>query len=320
MRLQQNPASVIWADFLSTIGKGHPVEIQTDVVLPPQVQCPENTTASLISQVYPGIAEKIPNIRATNSWLKERAFLSPLNDGVAILNSEVLTLFPGQTRTYRSADKLVYKEGVDGEHNQPAAIQQQPDRPHPLLGPEEDGLPVGEPLPGDNLDPEEPADPEDEDEDEENDEPAVPNGDGQPPPQPAPPPPPQPQPALPPQPQPAPPQADGRRFDPFQSNQAIENLHVLNSSSLPLHGLKLKVGAIIMCLRNLAPSTGLCNGTRLIVTHLAERVIEGQILGGRFDGGRVFIPRVSLDVPADEFTFNWQRRQVPCVSGICYDD
>ncbi|KAI9083809.1 hypothetical protein K1719_034277 [Acacia pycnantha] len=51
------------------------------------------------------------------------------------------------------------------------------------------------------------------------------------------------------------------------------------SSGLPLHILILKVGVPIMLLRNIDQS-GLCNGTRLRVTHLGNNVIEGLTLNG----------------------------------------
>ena len=50
------------------------------------------------------------------------------------------------------------------------------------------------------------------------------------------------------------------------ANYPVEFLNSLNLSGLPLHDIKLKVGAVVMLLRNLDPHSGLCNGTRLIIT------------------------------------------------------
>src|SRR5438552_7752201 len=57
-------------------------------------------------------------------------------------------------------------------------------------------------------------------------------------------------------------------------NYASEYLNTINLSSLPPHLLKLKVGAAVILLRNLSPSTGLCNGMRLCVVWISQRVIE----------------------------------------------
>jgi hypothetical protein len=92
-----------------------------------------------------------------------------------------------------------------------------------------------------------------------------------------------------------------------------EFLRSITSSSLPPGELRLKIGCPIICLRNLDPANGLCNGTRLIVTRLLNRVIEGRILGGDFDGNVVFIPRIAV-IPSErssDVTFNFRRLQFP---------
>lgn len=48
----------------------------------------------------------------------------------------------------------------------------------------------------------------------------------------------------------------------------IEFLNSLRLSGMPAHKLVLKVGAPIILLRNLQPSGGLCNGTRLLCVGL----------------------------------------------------
>jgi len=50
------------------------------------------------------------------------------------------------------------------------------------------------------------------------------------------------------------------------ANYPVEFLNSLNLTGLPLHDIKLKVGAAVMLLRNLDPHSSLCNGTRLIIT------------------------------------------------------
>ncbi|KAF1872414.1 hypothetical protein Lal_00016712, partial [Lupinus albus] len=55
-------------------------------------------------------------------------------------------------------------------------------------------------------------------------------------------------------------------------------LNRLSTSGLPNHKIKLKVGTPIMLLRNLDQSKGLCNGTRLIVTKMANHVLEAKIM------------------------------------------
>lgn len=78
----------------------------------------------------------------------------------------------------------------------------------------------------------------------------------------------------------------------------VEFLNTLNASGLPISKLALKIGAPIILLRNLAVKDGLCNGTRLRVIHLNNRVIEGRILGGSHAGEMAFIPRMNL-TPSD---------------------
>ncbi|XP_019179007.1 PREDICTED: gibberellin 20 oxidase 2-like [Ipomoea nil] len=59
-----------------------------------------------------------------------------------------------------------------------------------------------------------------------------------------------------------------------------EFLNGLRCSGVPNHALTLKVGSPVMLLRNIDHTLGLCNGTRLIVTRLADHVLEGQIMCG----------------------------------------
>ncbi|CAB4425284.1 unnamed protein product [Rhizophagus irregularis] len=59
-----------------------------------------------------------------------------------------------------------------------------------------------------------------------------------------------------------------------------EFLRSLKIPDLPPGELKLKVGVPIILLRNLNPSEGLCNGTRLIIRGLQSKVIDAEIMTG----------------------------------------
>ncbi|XP_012855092.1 PREDICTED: uncharacterized protein LOC105974523 [Erythranthe guttata] len=92
-----------------------------------------------------------------------------------------------------------------------------------------------------------------------------------------------------------------------------EFLNTVNSSGLPNHELKLKEGVPVMLLRNIDQSSGLCNGTRLSITRLGNRVLEAKIISGTNIGHKVFIPRLTLTPSDNRIPFKFQRRQFPII-------
>ncbi|CAN0897211.1 ATP-dependent DNA helicase PIF1 [Linum grandiflorum] len=90
-----------------------------------------------------------------------------------------------------------------------------------------------------------------------------------------------------------------------------EFLNGLSFNGMPEHKLNFKPYIIVMLLRNLNPSAGLCNGTRILITHLGNNVIRGLIVGGTFDGSVAIIPRIVLDYTDTNWPFTLKRRQYP---------
>ena len=71
-----------------------------------------------------------------------------------------------------------------------------------------------------------------------------------------------------------------------------EFLQSIEFSGLPPSILQLKINVPIMLLRNLWPSEGLCNGTRLVVKDFSQHVIHVRILTGDCKGNDCLIPRI----------------------------
>ncbi|XP_049350419.1 uncharacterized protein LOC125815062 [Solanum verrucosum] len=91
-----------------------------------------------------------------------------------------------------------------------------------------------------------------------------------------------------------------------------EYLNTLTPNGLPPHRLVLKENAPIMMLRNLDPSNGLCNGTRLICRGFDNNVVHAEITTGEFATKHVFIPRIQLSPPENEgYPFKFIRKQFP---------
>ena len=66
-----------------------------------------------------------------------------------------------------------------------------------------------------------------------------------------------------------------------------------------------------MLLRNIDQFSGLCNGTRLMITQLGTHVVEAKVISGSNIGQKVFIARMTLTPSDSRLPFKFQRRQYP---------
>ncbi|XP_058216366.1 uncharacterized protein LOC131327288 [Rhododendron vialii] len=100
--------------------------------------------------------------------------------------------------------------------------------------------------------------------------------------------------------------------DPTQQGLYIDFLNSVTPQGMPTHHLRLKKNSPILLLRNINPSQGLCNGTRLICKEFKTHLIVAQIAVGERKGTTIFIPRIPLQ-PNDpqHYPVQFTRRQFP---------
>jgi ATP-dependent DNA helicase PIF1 len=102
----------------------------------------------------------------------------------------------------------------------------------------------------------------------------------------------------------------------YESLYPPEFLNSIAINNFPQHRLLLKTGVPIVLLRNINQVVGLCNGTRLMVDRLGDRVIEACLMTENNFGVSVAIPRIILNASSPKWPFVLQRRQFPV--RVCY--
>lgn len=79
----------------------------------------------------------------------------------------------------------------------------------------------------------------------------------------------------------------------MRENYANKFFHYYREASLSLHILQLKVGMLVIILRNLEALTKY-NGIRAWIIHIGQHTIEAEVIGGRRADTQIVIPRISL--------------------------
>jgi hypothetical protein len=62
-------------------------------------------------------------------------------------------------------------------------------------------------------------------------------------------------------------------YDPTNAVFSTDNLQSINTSNMPVHILKLRIGMPVMCMQNLDVPNGICNGTTMIVERLESSIV-----------------------------------------------
>jgi PIF1-like helicase/Helicase len=99
-----------FAKWQLEVGHGKHTDDDGNIILPQRFHCPQNTVESLVECIYPGITD-LPHPH--DDYFAERSILSARNDDVDSFNAKVLADFPGEARTYHSADSI--KEDSEGD-------------------------------------------------------------------------------------------------------------------------------------------------------------------------------------------------------------
>ncbi|VDP08631.1 unnamed protein product [Heligmosomoides polygyrus] len=94
-------------------------------------------------------------------------------------------------------------------------------------------------------------------------------------------------------------------------NFPTEFINKMTPTGLPPHALHIKVGCIVMLLRNLDVANGLCNGSRFIVRQIGQRVLICEHAVGDRQGYQVLIPRIDCYYTHQMLPFRLRRRQFP---------
>ena len=76
----------------------------------------------------------------------------------------------------------------------------------------------------------------------------------------------------------------------YSSDYISKSSLALTFLGMPNHELHLKIGCVIMLMRNISQVNELCNGTRLVVTQLCSNVIEAKIILGSDVGSKFTFP------------------------------
>ena len=108
MRVADTPDAHSFSTWLLEIGHGHGIADDGTIQLPRRMITSDITT--FINKIYPGIQSPTP---PPPDYFLNRMILSPQNTDVADLNTQILSMMPGEAESLLSIDSVVDEAGVD---------------------------------------------------------------------------------------------------------------------------------------------------------------------------------------------------------------
>lgn len=90
-----------------------------------------------------------------------------------------------------------------------------------------------------------------------------------------------------------------------------EFLNTCELSGMPPHLLKLKVGALVILLRNFDQKAGHCNGTKYVVVNIKPHVLELRSVEAYNWGATLLLPRIVSISKSKALPFTLRRKQFP---------
>lgn len=99
----------------------------------------------------------------------------------------------------------------------------------------------------------------------------------------------------------------------------VEYLNSFSFSGFLNHKIRLKIRAVIMLLRNINQTIGLCIGTWLIITQLGKYLMKAEIITGRNIRDKVFVPSIKMITKKKKVTLCAHLERISCQIILCYD-